>query len=46
MHEGHENEGNDYQQKKLLISKQILLVSTLGNVWTNSMENMHNDIGV
>ena len=27
-----ENEGNDYQQKKLLISKKILLVSTLGNV--------------
>ena len=28
----HENRRNDYQQKKLLISKQILLVSTLGNV--------------
>ena len=26
------NEGNDYQRKKLSIVKQILLVSTLGNV--------------
>ena len=28
----HENKGNDQQRKKPLISKQILLVSTLGNV--------------
>ena len=28
----HENKGNDHQLKKLLIVKQILLVSTLGNV--------------
>ena len=28
----HENKGNDHQRKKLLISKQILLVGTLGNV--------------
>ena len=26
-HEGHENKGNDHQPKKLLIVKQILLVS-------------------
>ena len=26
------NKGNDHQLKKLLIFKQILLVSTLGNV--------------
>ena len=31
-HKGHDSRRNDYQQKKLLISKQILLVSTLGNV--------------
>ena len=37
--------GNDYQPKKLLIVKQILLVSTLGNV-QNSMENMHTDVRV
>ena len=37
--------GNDYQPKKLLIVKQILLVSTLGNV-QNSMENMHTDARV
>ena len=29
---GQENKGNDHQLKKLLIVKQILLVSTLGNV--------------
>ena len=29
---GHENKGNDHQLKKLLIVKQILLVSTLRNV--------------
>ena len=28
-HQGHENKGNDHQLKKLLIFKQILLVSTL-----------------
>ena len=31
-HLGRTNKGNDYQRKKLLIGKQILLVSTLGNV--------------
>ena len=31
-HEGLENKGNDHQLKKLLIVKQILLLSTLGNV--------------
>ena len=31
-HKGHEKKGNDYQLKELLIVKQILLVSTLGNV--------------
>ena len=29
---GHDNKGNDHQFKKLLIIKQILLVSTIGNV--------------
>ena len=32
-HQGHENKGNDHQLKKLLIVKQILLVSTIGNIW-------------
>ena len=32
MHEGHKNKGNDLQLKKLFIFKQILLVSTFGNV--------------
>ena len=31
---GQENDGNDHQWKKLSIRKQILLVSTLGNVET------------
>ena len=31
-HLGYESKGNDCQLKKLLIVKQILLVSTLGNV--------------
>ena len=31
-HEGLENKGNDHQLKKLLIVKQILLLSTSGNV--------------
>ena len=31
-HEGHESKGSDHQLKKLLIVRQILLVSTLGNV--------------
>ena len=31
-------------EKKLLIVKQILLASTLGNI-ENSMENMHTDVG-
>ena len=30
---GHENRGDDHQLKQLLIIKQILFVSTLGNVW-------------
>ena len=30
--QGHKNKGNDHQLKELLIVKQILLVSTLGNV--------------
>ena len=30
--QGHKNKGNDHQLKKLLITQQILLVSTLGNV--------------
>ena len=30
---GNESKGNDHKLKKLLIVKQILLVSTLGNVW-------------
>ena len=38
----YENMGNDHQQKKLLIDKQILLVSTL----EDSMENIHTDVGV
>ena len=29
----HDIKGNDHQLKKLLIIRQILLVSTLGNVW-------------
>ena len=37
-HEGQENKGRDHQLKKRLIIKQILLVSTLGNIkrtmWT------------
>ena len=33
MHEGHENKGKDHQLKKLSVFKQILLDSTLGNVW-------------
>ena len=31
-HRGHENKGNDNQLKNLLIARQILLASTLGNV--------------
>ena len=31
-HEGHENKENGHQPKKLLIVKQILLISMLGNV--------------
>ena len=31
--QGDKNKGNDHQLKKLLIVKQILLVSTLRNVW-------------
>ena len=31
-HQGYENKGNDHQLKKLLIVKQILFVSTIGNV--------------
>ena len=31
-HEGHENKGIDHQPKKLLIVKQMLLVSSMGNV--------------
>ena len=30
---GHENGGGDHQLKQLLIVKQILLVSLIGNVW-------------
>ena len=33
MHEGHEIKENKHQLKKLLIVKQILLVSTLGNFY-------------
>ena len=33
MHEGHENKEKDHQPKELSIFKQILLDSTLGNVW-------------
>ena len=32
-HKGCENKGNDHQLKRLLIVKQILLDSTLGNIW-------------
>ena len=32
-HKGFINKGNDHQQNKLLVLKQILLVCTLGNVW-------------
>ena len=32
-HWGHNNRGNDHQLKKLLNVKQILPVSTTGNVW-------------
>ena len=32
-------------EKKLLIVKQILLASTLGNI-ENSVENMHTDVRV
>ena len=32
-------------EKKLLIVKQILLVSTFGNI-ENSVENMHTDVKV
>ena len=31
-HQGHENKGNDHQPKKLLIVKQILLISNIENV--------------
>ena len=30
QHKGHEIKGNDHQRKKLLIGKQILLISALG----------------
>ena len=42
----HENKGNDQQRKKLLISKQILLVSTLRKCIKNSVENIHTDVRV
>ena len=32
-HTSHKNKGNDFQQRKLLIVRRILLVSTVGNVW-------------
>ena len=32
-HSGHKKKGNDHRRKKLLIVKQIPLVSILGNVW-------------
>ena len=32
LHYGHENKGNDHQLKMLLIVKQTLLISILGNV--------------
>ena len=34
--EGHRNKGSDLQLKKLLIFKQILLVSALGNLQTTT----------
>ena len=37
------NKGNDHQLEKLLIVKQILLVS-LKNCTENSMENVHTDV--
>lgn len=32
-YKGHQNKGNDQQLEKLLIAKDILLVSNLGNVY-------------
>ena len=32
-HQGYEKKRNDHQLKKLLIVKQILLVSTIRNIW-------------
>ena len=37
MFYGHENKGNYHQLKKLLIAEQILLASTLGNVYRTVM---------
>ena len=39
------NKGNDQELKKLLIFKQILLISTSGNAY-NSKEKMHADVRV
>ena len=46
-HYGHEYKENDCELKKLLIARQILLVSTTGNIiMETSMENLHTDVKV
>jgi len=32
-HKCHENKGNEHQEEKVLIFKQILLISTIGNIY-------------
>ena len=34
LSQSHEKKGNDQQVKKVFIVKQILLISTMGNVWS------------
>ena len=42
----HDQKGNDHQLKKLLIVRQILLVSSTRKCIENNMENLHNEVRV
>ena len=40
----HDQKGNDHQLKKLLIVRQILLVSSTRKCIENNMENLHTEV--
>ena len=42
----HDQKGNDHQLKKLLIVRQILLVSSTRKCIENNMENLHTEVRV